>query len=113
MEKAIEAMEAAGSNLAAVIGPEQAFHRAILQATGNEMFRSLGNIVEMALTIALRVTMSNPAAFKHSLPLHKTMLKAIRRGDAGAARKAAILVIDLVGRNARGEAQRAKRTKTE
>jgi len=113
MDKAIEAMEAAGSNLAAVIGPEQAFHRAILQATGNEMFRSLGNIVEMALTIALRVTMANPAAFKHSLPLHKTMLKAIRRGDGAAARKAALLVIDLVGRNPRGEAQRAKRTKAE
>jgi len=57
--------------------------------------------------------MANPAAFKHSVPLHNSMLKAIRRGDAAAARKAAILVIDLGGSNARGEAVRAKRGKVD
>jgi DNA-binding FadR family transcriptional regulator len=112
METAVAGMRAAAGNFAAFIGPDKAFHRAILQATGNEMFRSLGNVVEMALTIALRVTMSNPASFKHALPLYGMMLKAIRRKDPVGARKAAMLLIDLVGGGAvRNEAGRLRRTK--
>jgi DNA-binding FadR family transcriptional regulator len=118
MEEALGAMGAAGTNLAALIGPDKAFHRAILQATGNEMFRSLGNIVEMALTIALRAHMTNPASYRSSLALHGTIFKAIRRGDAHAARKAAQLLIEVWGRSLRGnllartDANRVKRARS-
>ena len=98
MQAAFEAMNRAEDGNA-FTGPDMNFHLAILRATGNELFRSLGSVVEVALSISIRLSVANPRGFKHSLPLHGAVLKAIRRHDAPGARETMMLLIDVAKRD--------------
>ena len=98
MESAFAAMSAAedGNAFAA---PDMNFHLSILRATGNELLRSLGSVVEIALAITIRLSIASPKGFRHSLPLHGAVLKAVRRRDAAGAREAMLLMIDISKRD--------------
>jgi DNA-binding FadR family transcriptional regulator len=101
MEAAFEGMTAAGDNGEAYFVPDMTFHLSILRATGNELLRSLGSVVEVALAISIRLSIASasPKGHKHSLPLHGAVLKAIRRHDAAGAREAMMLLIDISKRD--------------
>lgn len=65
-----------------------AFHRALIDATGN---RALGNLTEpihRALNAARRPLARPDHRFDRSLPEHERILRAVARGDAGGARRA-------------------------
>ena len=98
MEAAFEAMTAAGDGQA-FAGPDMTFHLSILRATGNELLRSLGSVVEVALAISIKLSIASPKGYRHSLPLHGAVLKAIRRHDAAGAREAMLLLIDISKRD--------------
>jgi DNA-binding FadR family transcriptional regulator len=99
MEAAFEAMTAAGDDEQAFTGPDVTFHLSILRATGNELLRSLGSVVEVALSISIKLSIASPRDHRHSLPLHGAVLKAIRRHDAAGAREAMLLLIDISKRD--------------
>jgi DNA-binding FadR family transcriptional regulator len=99
MEAAFEAMNAAGDDGQAFTGPDMTFHLSILRATGNELLRSLGSVVEVALSISIKLSVASPKGHRHSLPLHGAVLKAIRRHDAAGAREAMQLLIDISKRD--------------
>lgn len=71
-----------------IVEPDLKFHRAIVAASGNDLFVSLGRIVESALSISFRIGADNPQGQKHSLALHKAILDAIVDRDSSAARLA-------------------------
>lgn len=71
-----------------IVEPDLRFHRAIIAASGNELFASLGRVVESALLVSFRIGTGNPQGQEHSLELHKTILDAIVDRDPTAARLA-------------------------
>jgi DNA-binding FadR family transcriptional regulator len=87
MGQAYEDMAAAGDD-ERVVEPDLRFHRAIIAASGNDLFASLGHVVESALSVSFRIGVGNPHGQKHSLEMHKAVLDAIVDRDGAAARLA-------------------------
>lgn len=93
MGEAFDAMAAAGRSHDS-IESDLAFHRAIIEACGNDMFASLGRVVESALIISFRIGADNPDGVEHSLAMHKAILDAIVDRNATEARNAMRKLID-------------------
>lgn len=98
---ALEAM-AAATDVPESIGPDLAFHRAILAATGNQMLGALGVVIAAALTAGFQLSGSHPDAPRISIPDHSAVLDAIVARDPAAARDA---MEALLGRASRNVAQ--------
>jgi DNA-binding FadR family transcriptional regulator len=92
MGQAYEEMVAAGKG--DFVEPDLKFHRAIIAASGNDLFASLGKVVESALTVSFRIGADNPQGQRHSLEMHKAILDAIVDRDGAAARLAMQKLID-------------------
>ncbi|HEV3313000.1 MAG TPA: FadR/GntR family transcriptional regulator [Chloroflexota bacterium] len=112
--QAYEEMAAAGDD-EHVVEPDLKFHRAIIAASGNDLFASLGRVVEAALLVSFRIGVDNPKGQAHSLEMHKAILDAIVDRDGPAARLAMQKLIEyskqtmlLIRANRRGK----RRTKT-
>ena len=86
IEEAYAAMEAA-QTLDEWAEADLRFHDAVLQATRNELLQSLFSVVETALGTYFVLSARNATNFKYSLPQHKKILEAIRRGQPEVARK--------------------------
>ncbi len=73
---------------------DKVFHRALLEASGNEMFRALNDVVAEVLSGRTHHGMMpdrpNPAA----IALHDEVARAIRLGDEDAAERAMRAIID-------------------
>ncbi len=93
MGEAFDAMAAAGRSHDS-IESDLAFHRAIIEASGNDLFASLGRVVESALIISFRIGADNPDGVEHSLAMHKTILDAIVDRNGTEARNAMRKLID-------------------
>lgn len=95
-------MEAATSGnrvkLAAFVDADSRFHAGILRASGNELLTLLGQTVFSALVLSFRTTTTRPGAARASLPRHHAILKAIKRGNPAAARRA---MLSLMAHTAR------------
>lgn len=63
------------------------FHKAVLQATGNEMMISLFSVIESVLGMFFVLSAQTVGDFKYSLPHHQKVLEAIRRSQPEVARK--------------------------
>jgi len=87
MGQAYEEMAAAGND-EHVVEPDLKFHRAIIAASGNDLFASLGQVVEAALLVSFRIGAGNPQGQRYSLEMHKAILDAIVDRDGAAARLA-------------------------
>lgn len=75
-----------------------AFHKAILQATGNELMSSLFTVIESVFGMFFMLSAQTVGDFKYSLPQHHKVLDAIRRNQPEAARKAMqAMIIDARG----------------
>ena len=94
IEEAFLGMEAAGNDSDLWIDPDLRFHQAIICATGNELLWPLGAIIETALATSFRLSSAHWDGPIHSLPLHRAILEAIRKGDPDAAQAAMHRLLD-------------------
>ena len=93
MEKALDDMEAAGTDVQASIEPDQRFHQAILSASRNELLASLGSMIETALVFSF--TMCEPADKIEAIQVHRDVLNAIRSRDSVAASEAMYVLLEV------------------
>jgi DNA-binding FadR family transcriptional regulator len=84
LERAVQAMAAAGTNADAMIEADLAFHRALLDAAHNELLSRMEVIIEAGLRIRDEIV-HHARHWSDSVPTHRALLEAVREGDAGAA----------------------------
>lgn len=91
------------------------FHLAVLGAAGNELLVPLGFMIESALRNMFEFTAAHNEDVRKALPLHEAILSAIRRRNAGAARRAVRILLEdtsgVIGRSRKGG--NAARTRAE
>lgn len=71
-----------------------AFHTIILSACGNQFVRQMQDAMAALLRVSFDVITTKPGGPAHSLPMHEAVCLAIEKGDAEAAEKAALVLID-------------------
>ncbi|HWM40682.1 MAG TPA: FCD domain-containing protein [Streptomyces sp.] len=96
MLEALEAMEAAASRpgLGEYVEADIAFHRALLDASGNRLFGSLGRALDVALEHSFAVSSRTPGAVEASLPSHRALAEAVDGGLPAEASAAILAIID-------------------
>jgi DNA-binding FadR family transcriptional regulator len=109
MRDALSAMSAAGPDRRAFAEADLDFHIAVASASGNRLFRSLASVIETAL--GAYFSLSTP--IQHSemgdiVASHRSIVDAIEAGDADAAERAMIAVIDDGMERASGGAKRTR-----
>ncbi len=87
--EALEGMRNARSG-AESVGPDVKFHLALLAAANNPLLTPFGIMIEFALTHMFEFTSTHNAEPDIFIPKHEHILKAVARGNASAARKAAL-----------------------
>lgn len=71
-----------------------AFHRTLLDASGNRLLGSLGRAVDIALEHSFRVSTQTPGAVAASLPGHRAVVEAVEARDPEAAAAAVLAIIE-------------------
>lgn len=96
MFEALSAMEAAASRpgLGEYVDADIAFHRALLDASGNRLFGSLGRALDVALEHSFAVSSQTPGAVEASLPSHRALAEAVGDGRPDEAAAAILAIID-------------------
>ena len=82
----------------AFVDADTRFHAGIFRASGNELLTQLGQTVFSALVLSFRATTTRPGAARASLPRHRAILNAIKRGRPADARRA---MLSLMAHTAR------------
>lgn len=86
---ASEAMRAAATRREAgredFLAADVAFHRVLLQASGNEFAAQLARLLEAPLRLAFDITFPLPGAIEHTAPLHAAVAAAAAAPDPDAA----------------------------
>jgi DNA-binding FadR family transcriptional regulator len=108
METGLARMAATAVEDDRVSAGEIAFHNAVLQASGNDLFRSLGSVVEVAIAVSLQLSAPRHRNLHESLAQHRVVFDAIRQQDGTAAREAMKLVIESSQRELRAVLEQAK-----
>jgi DNA-binding FadR family transcriptional regulator len=72
------------------VGPDVRFHLALLAAANNMLLSPFGIMIEAALTNMFEFTSTHNPEPDMFIPKHEGILKAVTRGNAKAARKAAL-----------------------
>jgi DNA-binding FadR family transcriptional regulator len=73
---------------------DQAFHRALLAASGNEMLASLGDVIAEVLSGRTHHGMMPDRPNPEAIALHDAVARAVRAGDVVAAERAMRSIID-------------------
>jgi DNA-binding FadR family transcriptional regulator len=87
-------MVAASKGVDDPLESDVAFHRAILNASGNRMMAQFGNLVSAALRASIRYTNQSGGRQVGSIEDHGRIYLAIRDGDAAGAYAATIDLLD-------------------
>ncbi|MFD5320337.1 FadR/GntR family transcriptional regulator [Streptomyces sp. NPDC127098] len=97
---ALAAMEEAATRpgRAGYVEADIAFHRALLDASGNRLLGSLGRAIDIALQHSFAVSTRTPGAVEASLPAHRAIVAAVAGGDAEAAAAAVLGIIESAER---------------
>jgi DNA-binding FadR family transcriptional regulator len=103
---AFEDMVTAGTDRHLFAGPDVAFHKAILAASGNEFMTAFGGMIEAALTAFIAISLRHSAAPGPSIPMHEAALVAIEAGDAPRARAAMLALLSRTRSNIERDATR-------
>ena len=82
---------------------DRRFHAAIVAASGNDLLEQIGETVFSALSVSFRVMTTRPGAARASMPAHRAILNAIRRGRPAEARRAMMRLIDHTARELKRE----------
>lgn len=99
IERAYRMMDAAEKDPVAYAGPDLDFHRAILSATGNPFLVTFGAGIEAALRMSFELSMRQPGAPRHSMPLHRAVLDAIWARQPAQARASMETLLGLTESN--------------
>jgi len=94
LDAALEAMTSAGADAAAAEEADAAFHRALLAATGNELFARMDLLLEPGLRARDRLVHAHSGA-DDPVPSHRAVLDAVRDGDAP---RAELAMLDLLAK---------------
>ena len=94
LRRAYEDMALAGDDGDKVLDPDVRFHRAVISASGNALFASVGLIIASALEVNFKAIKDSPRGHVWALPLHKAVLDGIAAHDAKAARIAMQKLLD-------------------
>lgn len=81
-------------DLESYLQADKVFHRALLEASGNEMFRALNAVVAEVLTGRTHHGMMPAAPNPTAIALHDEVARAIRLRDAAGAERAMRAIID-------------------
>jgi DNA-binding FadR family transcriptional regulator len=81
-------------DLEAYLLADKVFHRALLEASGNEMFRALNEVVAEVLTGRTHHGMMPEKPNTEAIALHDEVARAIRLRDEDAAERAMRAIID-------------------
>ena len=87
-------MHGRSGDLDAYLLADKTFHKTLLDASGNEMFRALNAVVAEVLTGRTQHAMMPAAPDPAAVELHDHVARAIRTGDAAAAEHAMRMIID-------------------
>jgi DNA-binding FadR family transcriptional regulator len=79
---------AAATTLAESLEPDIRFHRAIMDATHNDLIRYMGHTLHSTLAVSIQLTSWHPDIMRDSLPRHEAIYLAIAAGDAQRALEA-------------------------
>ncbi|WP_181804284.1 FadR/GntR family transcriptional regulator [Streptomyces shenzhenensis] len=92
----LAAMEAAAAEpgRGGYVEADIAFHRALLDASGNRLLGSLGRAVDIALEHSFLISIQTPGAAEASLPGHRAVVRAVEARDPAAAAAAVLAIIE-------------------
>jgi DNA-binding FadR family transcriptional regulator len=93
ISQALDDMRQAKSGHASV-EPDVRFHLALLAATNNALLSPFGVMIEKALSSMFEFTSTHNVAPDIFIPRHEAILKAVAKGNAAAARRAAQTLLD-------------------
>ena len=94
LRAAYMAMERAVAGKGDYVTADLAFHAAILLACGNQFLRHMQEAMSAMLQASFKVVSEKPGGPAFSLPMHEAICVAIEKGDAQAAERAALVLID-------------------
>ena len=87
-------MHGRSGDLDSYLQADKVFHRTLLEASGNEMFRALNAVVAEVLTGRTHHGMMPAAPEPEAIALHDEVARAIRLRDADGAERAMRAIID-------------------
>lgn len=95
----------------AFVQADMRFHLAILQACRNDLLEQMSRVVYSALLVSFRATSALPGRARAALPMHRSILEAIRAGEPRRAGDAMRRLVQSTARDleALGKRPRAKR----
>jgi GntR family galactonate operon transcriptional repressor len=95
MQAAMDAMAAAPRGSRAQVEADLAFHKSILEASGNLLLRSLGSLIESALSVTFGLNWrSRSTSHEDRIEMHRNVLEFIKAGKARQAGLAMHRLID-------------------
>lgn len=93
LEEALEAMSRASDSRGAVEA-DLSFHRALLNATGNELLERMERVLEAALAARDQLVHGTEDASDDPVPSHRAVLDGVRAGNPDAAEAAMRALLD-------------------
>lgn len=94
LRAAYMAMERAVAGKGDYVKADLEFHSRILLACGNQYLRQMQEAMSAMLQANFRIISQKPGGPAFSLPMHEAVCVAIENGDAEAAERAALVLID-------------------
>jgi len=94
LRAAYMAMERAVAGKGDYVKADLAFHATILLACGNQFLQQMEQAMSAMLQASFKVISEKPGGPAFSLPMHEAVCVAIETGDAEAAERAALVLID-------------------
>jgi GntR family transcriptional regulator, galactonate operon transcriptional repressor len=84
------------------------FHNTILAACGNQFVRQMQEAMSAILQASFKIISEKPGGPAFSLPMHEAVCVAIEKGDAEAAERAALVLIEQAEADLRDRLQSRK-----
>lgn len=88
LDEALADMAAAGTDVAAAVAADLAFHRALLAAAHNELLLRMEVVIETGLAERDRMVHGAQGTIDDPVPSHRAVVEAIRRGRPKSAERA-------------------------
>lgn len=98
LDEALRAMDEDHSDAGHAVEADLAFHRALLDATHNELLERMEMVIESGLAHRDRIVHSSPHS-ENPVPAHRAVLDAVREQDADAAEAAMRALLEQAGRD--------------
>ena len=96
---AFEGMKRAVAGECDYVAADLAFHAAILSSCDNQFVQQMQNAVSAILRTSFEIISLKPGGPAYSLPMHEDLCVAIEKGDARAAEKAVLSLIEQAERD--------------